>query len=1044
MDYIYSKLSESVEKVEYSGATTTTAVVTVDNNNNVISVDVRELSPDILNVAKPAVNGNYALMQKVSANGTTSYSWVSADQVSQPLLDEIERAKSAEAAIAGGINQEISDRIAADIAINNSISDLTGRVSAVESMSQRVDGVIAQTAKLDAQLATESSERQEQDEELSNGIAGTQSRITNLDKEFQEKHNILNTKVNNEITDRENADSELLKNLQNESYARETTDKELSDKINSVDTNFTEALSNESTRVDNMINQLNDNVSSSINQLNQNLVDAINTINGGIATEIEERKSQDDYIFQTLTQNIQNESSAREQADNSLQEQLNSETSNRVSADEDLQNQISSEASNRASVDQHLWDIIPDNIIAGTPMQGMEFPNAVNIVFSKYQKHGIGEDPADAEFVEMPNQTITLFSATQEVAGILTSSDKTKIDNIATDIETAVQAESEARQEADTALENKLDSLIVVEGAAIQVGDEEHELNIKTGGRFTVNSNYEVVTSEEYPGEPGRRIIPLENNDQIAGKKTDGNGVPLIFVSKWDKVEVGGSGAPLNLNSDDGKVTVNDEHTLLDETDKQEISETITSETSAVRDELNTFKSNANTSYVVGTNALIDIIPDETTAQLTFSIDTQNPSANSTSTLSTSTTMPIATTSTVGLMSVEQVNQLDNAVKKSGVETQTIQGNVTITGNFEVLGTTTSEGTESLVVQDNLIITNGGGAELQIAMSGLGIKTNATSAFGVVYDPTDSELKAGIGAISETNAFTFSEGEGNPVALRDSDTSITDGNVLRWDGTARKLVDSGISYANVAVINNDQTFSGTQTFANINSNDVVTTNLATTTFTLNGATLQSNIDGIIAVESQISNAITNLVNGASANYDTLGEIETAVTAVNAFACTTNNDLQSFKTATNSALSAMNTNTQSAQTCASSAYTQANNAYNKANSATTIATEANSTATDANTAITNHVANTNNPHGVTPAQLGMNTTTINIINSDLGINESVGTVYVPDGQQSINIAQHIANITFFDTASGENKTLHIVVADAESEGNFVMGINDGTL
>ena len=48
--------------------------------------------------------------------------------------------------------------------------------------------------------------------------------------------------------------------------------------------------------------------------------------------------------------------------------------------------------------------------------------------FSKYQKHGIGEDPADAELVEVPNQVITLFPATQEVAGILTAADKTKID----------------------------------------------------------------------------------------------------------------------------------------------------------------------------------------------------------------------------------------------------------------------------------------------------------------------------------------------------------------------------------------------------------------------------------------------------------------------------------------------------------------------------------------------------------------------------------------------------------------------------------------
>ena len=117
------------------------------------------------------------------------------------------------------------------------------------------------------------------------------------------------------------------------------------------------------------------------------------------------------------------------------------------------------------------------------------------------------------------------------------------------------------------ATKTEIDALIKTEGAAIQVGREDKELNIKTGGRFTVNSNYEVVTSEEYPGEPGRRIIPLENNDQVAGKKTDGNGVPLIFVSKWDKVEVGGNAAPLNLNGNEDRPTYNDSDRIALEKD---------------------------------------------------------------------------------------------------------------------------------------------------------------------------------------------------------------------------------------------------------------------------------------------------------------------------------------------------------------------------------------------------------------------------------------------------------------------------------------------
>ena len=107
-----------------------------------------------------------------------------------------------------------------------------------------------------------------------------------------------------------------------------------------------------------------------------------------------------------------------------------------------------------------------------------------------------------------------------------------------------------------------VDNLIKTEGAAIQVGNEEHEINFKSNGRVTVNSVHEVVLYDEYPGEPGRKILPLENNDSVSGKKVDGTGVPLVFMSKWDKVEVGGSGAPLNLNGSADRVTYKDDEEL--------------------------------------------------------------------------------------------------------------------------------------------------------------------------------------------------------------------------------------------------------------------------------------------------------------------------------------------------------------------------------------------------------------------------------------------------------------------------------------------------
>lgn len=104
-----------------------------------------------------------------------------------------------------------------------------------------------------------------------------------------------------------------------------------------------------------------------------------------------------------------------------------------------------------------------------------------------------------------------------------------------------------------------VDNLIKTVGAAIQIGNEDHEININTNNRVMINSTYEVATFEPYAGQEGRRLFVLPNNDCLTGKKVDGTGVPLVFMSKWDKVEVGGSGAPLNLNGSTDRVTYKDD-----------------------------------------------------------------------------------------------------------------------------------------------------------------------------------------------------------------------------------------------------------------------------------------------------------------------------------------------------------------------------------------------------------------------------------------------------------------------------------------------------
>lgn len=61
-----------------------------------------------------------------------------------------------------------------------------------------------------------------------------------------------------------------------------------------------------------------------------------------------------------------------------------------------------------------------------------------------------------------------------------------------------------------------------------------------------------------------RKTIQLSNFDSISGLMTDGTGVNLVMVSKWDKADFGSTQLPFNINSKDGVVQINDTLTVVD------------------------------------------------------------------------------------------------------------------------------------------------------------------------------------------------------------------------------------------------------------------------------------------------------------------------------------------------------------------------------------------------------------------------------------------------------------------------------------------------
>lgn len=121
-------------------------------------------------------------------------------------------------------------------------------------------------------------------------------------------------------------------------------------------------------------------------------------------------------------------------------------------------------------------------------------------------------------------------------------------------------------------------------------------------------------------------------------------------------------------------------------------------------------------------------------------------------------------------------SQLDLKLDSKG---GTVTGDLAVQGNLTITGTTKSEKTKSLIVEDNVIVTNANKVNLQALLSGLAINKSADITYGIMYDPADDAVKFGQGTLDRDSKFTFSENEGSPLAIRDSADKLTNTHLLK-------------------------------------------------------------------------------------------------------------------------------------------------------------------------------------------------------------------------------------------------------------------------
>lgn len=287
--------------------------------------------------------------------------------------------------------------------------------------------------------------------------------------------------------------SALENKVTEEASAREEGDAKLSEKIES-----------EASRVDGMVNQINENVASSIETLNNNLVQAIETINNGIAAEVTNREEGDAKLQAAIDE---------------LAEKVNGEGA-------ELEGKIEKNAADIATVSNNLVEAVNNinkNVADGFSTINGGLNNEIRPELEKAVKY---EDTATEQ---NPGRKTIFLNNHDNICGKTTDGGSVNI--------------------AMVSKWNKVD-----------LGSSSVEINLNgSADRPTYNNTKEIALTEDIEAakeglisykvlEDGSKTIELANGDSLSGVNSDGvAGFNLAKVTPENKVEIGSAGMDLNL-----------------------------------------------------------------------------------------------------------------------------------------------------------------------------------------------------------------------------------------------------------------------------------------------------------------------------------------------------------------------------------------------------------------------------------------------------------------------------------------------------------------
>ena len=696
------------------------------------------------------------------------------DELSKEIRQETERAQAEELQIR-------EDYAAADA------EEASAREEADAALSGRIITNANRIGELQTALSTEQAARQTEDKNIRDELADEAKLRSDADGDFEnlqtvEPHTNLVDAINDEIARAKSAESGLdsaikeekgraegaekglQSNITAEQNAREAADTEINNKIagltsdlSAKETELKDLVTKEETRATAAEEALQKNIESeqaraesvegALSSLNEdispasNLVDAINKETQRAETaesDLDERLKAEITRATTTEGDLQRLSTTDK---TSLVAAINEERARALEAEGLTSSLLSSETLRAKNAEQDLTVAISDEADRAVAKEGELEQSIKDEVARATAAEKENKSAIDSEAQTRQAEDSKLQTSIDELSTSLESSNSELEEKIQGEIDRSVARDNEQEQKLNTeisdraAADESLQNAIDDEAAIARAAEEA----LQTGKRDIVDGPISVA----YTVSPEGVQSYLPYSEEVVSQA-------------------------LVQRTLSGSIVVSDPQDEADATNKRYVD--------TIHEELNAKDAAQDTA-----------LSNEVAERLRQDDLIRQEMSNQQSTLDETKLNREGPDTFTGKLTVEGSQTITDGLN--------VGADLTVSGNLYVAGTTTTVDSTNVAMEDNLLILNKNGV-LPVTHGGIAIKVSAASddnAYGLVYDLVTDTVKLGIGSVDEDGDFTFSDGEGTALSVREDSAQWTQNALAMWDESLNGFIHSAFT-----------------------------------------------------------------------------------------------------------------------------------------------------------------------------------------------------------------------------------------------------------